>query len=53
MIKCEVVVSKDEIEINGNLIHIVGGLESGIYFIVNRDLEFDFLEQAIKYCMEN
>ena len=53
MIKCEVVVDKDEMEVNGHLISNIGGLQQDVYFIVNNDLEFDWLEEAIKYCLEN
>ena len=53
MIKCEVVVDKDEMKVNGHLISNIGGLQEDVYFIVNNDLEFYWLEEAIKYCMEN
>ena len=53
MIKCEVVVDKDEMKVNGHLISNIGGLQERMYFIVNNDFEFYWLEEAIKYCMEN
>ena len=53
MIKCEVVVDKDEMEVNGHLISNIGGLQEDAYFIVNNELEFNWLEEAIKYCLEN
>ena len=53
MIKCEVVVDKDEMEVNGHLISNIGGLQQDVYFMVNNNLEFYWLEEAIKYCLEN
>lgn len=51
MIKCEVVSTKDELEVNGQLLHIIGH-DGGISCLVNREFEFDYIEQAIAYCME-
>ena len=31
----------------------IGGLQQDVYFRVDNDLEFDWLEEAIKYCLEN
>ena len=53
MIKCVVEVDKDEMKVNGHLISNIGGLQHDVYFRVDNDLEFDWLEEAIKYCMEN
>ena len=53
MIKCEVVVDKDEMEVNGHLISNIGGIQQDVYFRVDNELEFDWLEEAIKYCLEN
>ena len=53
MIKCEVVVDKDEMEVNGHLISNIGGLQQDVYFRVDNEIEFDWLEEAIKYCLEN
>ena len=53
MIKCEICVSKDEIEIGTNLIQPIAGLEHSLFFRVNNDIDFDYLEEAIKYCLEN
>lgn len=53
MVKCEICVSKDEIEIGTNLIQPIAGLEHSLFFRVNNDIDFDYLEEAIKYCLEN
>lgn len=53
MIKAEVVFSGDKLEVNGQLLEIIGGDGGIIYCIVNRDIEFDYIEQAIAYCMEH
>ena len=53
MVKCEICVSKDEIEVGTNLIQPIVGFEHSLFFIVNNDLEFDCLEEAIEYCLEN
>lgn len=51
MIKVEVVFDGDNLEVNGQLLEIIGNY-GGIHCIVNRDVEFDYIEQAIAYCLE-
>ena len=51
MIKAEVVFTDDELEVNGQLLEVIGH-DGGIHCIVNRDVEFDYIEQAVAYCME-
>lgn len=51
MIKCEVVFSADNMSVNGWYI-IEKGDKWSIYK-TGEELEFEWLEQAIKYCMEN
>ena len=52
MIKVEVVFDGDELEVNGQLLEIIGRDGGILYCIVNRDVEFDYIEQAIAYCLE-
>ncbi len=52
MIKVELVIDGDTILINGKEVHIFAEYGYEAYTYVD-DLEFEVLEEAIAYCLEN